>query len=403
MSRRRRTASSQAEKWPSARIAACVPRGPFGVEFRCGAAHVALASIYAGVSATAKHFPGHGDTAVDSHYGLPIITHDRETLERVDLEPFRAAIAARVDAIMTAHIVVPALDPSGLPATLSQAILTGVLRGELGFEGVIITDSLDMSGANVLPPDRVAVEALKAGADVLLNPPDVEVAYRAVLAAFQTGELTHRRLDDSVRRVLRLKHRRLEGRQSVDRRELDRLGAPKHLALAARIADRSITLLKNDGGIVPLRSGTRVLVIGTPAASPAELGAELAGRGRPAEVLVTSPEPTAAEVEAAVARAAAAEAIVVTTSNATAGAAQQRLVHSIRTAGRPVAVAAMGNPYDYAAFPDVAAYLAAYGARSVNTRALARVLVGEVNPTGRLPVTIPGHFPFGAGVSFPNP
>lgn len=94
MSRRRRTASSQAEKWPSARIAACVPRGPFGVEFRCGAAHVALASIYAGVSATAKHFPGHGDTAVDSHYGLPIITHDRETLERVDLEPFRAAIAA---------------------------------------------------------------------------------------------------------------------------------------------------------------------------------------------------------------------------------------------------------------------------------------------------------------------
>ena len=305
---------------------------------------------------------------------------------------------------MTAHIVVPALDPSGLPATLSQPILTGVLRDELGFEGLIVTDSLDMSGANVLPPDRVAIEALKAGADVLLNPPDVEVAYRAVLAAFQTGELTDRRLDDSVRRILRLKRRRsLDVRLPAERAALERLGAPQHLAVAARIADRSITLLKNDGAVLPLRSGTRVLVIGTPAANPVALGTELADRGRPAEVLVTSPEPTSTEVEAAVARAADAEAIVVATSNATASAAQQRLVGRIRTAGRPVAVAAMRNPYDYAAFPDVAAYLAAYGARAVNVRALARVLVGEVNPTGRLPVTIPGHFPFGAGVSFPNP
>src|SRR5690606_27311513 len=150
------------------------------------------------IVATAKHFPGHGDTDVDSHYGLPIIHHDRETLHEVDLKPFKAAIDHGIDAIMKAHIVVPALDDSGLPATLSKPILTDLLRDELGFDGLIVTDSLGMSGANVVPPERVPVEALKAGADVLLNPPDVDLAYHAVLDAVQSGEISTERLDQSV-------------------------------------------------------------------------------------------------------------------------------------------------------------------------------------------------------------
>src|SRR5699024_6508054 len=157
------------------------------------------------VIASAKHFPGHGDTDVDSHYGLPIINHDLETLHEVDLKPFKAAIEAGIDSIMTAHIVVPALDDSGLPATLSKPILTDLLREEMGFEGLIITDSLGMSGANVVPEDRVAIEAFKAGNDVLLNPPDVELAYNSMMEAVESGEISEERVDESVYRILEAK------------------------------------------------------------------------------------------------------------------------------------------------------------------------------------------------------
>ncbi|MEW9033773.1 MAG: glycoside hydrolase family 3 protein, partial [Planifilum fimeticola] len=205
------------------------------------------------IVATAKHFPGHGDTDVDSHYGLPIIHHDRETLEKVDLKPFRAAIDAGIDAIMTAHIVVPALDDSGLPATLSKPILTDLLRKEMGFDGLIITDSLGMSGANVLPPERVPVEAFKAGADILLNPPDVDLAYNAVLNAVKSGEISQKRLDESVFRILWYKMKRgLFHHPYVAEKATRIIGNNKHLETADRIADKSITLLKNEKGVLPL-------------------------------------------------------------------------------------------------------------------------------------------------------
>jgi len=354
----------------------------------------------AGVAATAKHFPGHGDTAVDSHFGLPIITHDRATLDRVDLAPFRAAIAAGADAVMTAHIVVPALDPSGLPATLSRPILTGLLRAELGFRGLIVTDSLDMSGANVLPPERVPVEAFKAGADVLLNPPDVGLAYRSVLAAVRSGEIAERRVDASVRRILRLKQERgLVRRPLVRPRALRVIGDPAHRALAAGIADRSITVLDDGAGVLPLPAGARLLVTGPPAASPGLLATELADRGVRADAAPASTAPTEAEIAAAVERAGGADAVLVATSNATAGEAQQRLVRALAATGRPLIVAAMRNPYDISALDGVDAYVAAYGARAVNVRALARVLTGQAPPRGLLPVTIPGHFPYGAGLT----
>ena len=161
----------------------------------------------AGIAGAAKHFPGHGDTATDSHTGLPVIDHTREEWEQMDRPPFQAAIDAGVPAIMTAHISVPALDPSGDPATLSKPIMTGILRNEMGYDGVVITDALDMAGASATyGNDRVPVLALKAGVDMLLMPPEFDVAYNAVLDAVESGELTEERIDTSVRRILTLKH-----------------------------------------------------------------------------------------------------------------------------------------------------------------------------------------------------
>ncbi|MFJ8697073.1 glycoside hydrolase family 3 protein, partial [Streptomyces roseolilacinus] len=160
----------------------------------------------AGVAATAKHFPGHGDTTDDSHTKLPYIHHTREQWEALDAPPFRAAIAAGIDSVMTAHIVVPSLDPSEDPATLSRPILTGILRERLGYEGVVVTDSLGMEGVRTkYGDDRVPVLALKAGCDQLLNPPDLDLAWNAVLDAVRGGEIGEDRLDESILRILRLK------------------------------------------------------------------------------------------------------------------------------------------------------------------------------------------------------
>lgn len=163
----------------------------------------------AGVAATAKHFPGHGDTTVDSHTGLPVIHHTKAQWEKLDAPPFRTAIAHGVDAIMSAHVVMPKLDRSGDPATLSKPILTGLLRKRLGFTGVVITDSLQMAGARQKYGDgEVAVRAILAGADILLMPPDFPRAYNAVLEAVRSGRISAKRLDESVARVLALKERR---------------------------------------------------------------------------------------------------------------------------------------------------------------------------------------------------
>src|SRR6185503_11504201 len=149
-----------------------------------------------GVATVAKHFPGHGDTAVDSHFGLPEVTHTRAQLEAIDLPPFRAAIRTGVDTIMTAHVVLRSIDPSGAPATMSRPILTGLLREELRYDGLIVTDALDMGGATgTYPPNVAPVEAFKAGADQLVLAPQLDVAYNAVLAAVRSGEISKRRLD----------------------------------------------------------------------------------------------------------------------------------------------------------------------------------------------------------------
>ncbi|CAM5585379.1 glycoside hydrolase family 3 protein [Streptomyces canus] len=353
----------------------------------------------AGVAATAKHFPGHGDTAVDSHYGFPVITHSRELWGRLDAVPFRAAIRAGIDSIMTAHIQFPALDASGDPATLSHPILTGILRGELGYDGVVVTDSLGMEGVRTkYGDDRVPVLALKAGVDQLLNPPSLDVAWKAVLKAVRDGELSEERLDESILRILRLKARLgLFKEPYVSHGGVTRtVGTPAHLAAADGIAERTTTLLVNEGRLLPLnrRTHPELLVLGADPASPSGttgpptgvLAAALTELGFTATALPTGTAPSAATVARAVAAAQDADAVIVGTYNITA--AQKTLVEQLVATGTPVVAVAIRNPYDVARLPTVPAYLATYSWTDVELRAAARVIAGKAAPRGRLPVPV---------------
>ncbi|WP_062237456.1 glycoside hydrolase family 3 protein [Fictibacillus sp. FJAT-27399] len=351
--------------------------------------------------ATAKHFPGHGDTDVDSHSGLPIINHDLKTLNKVDLKPFKAAIKSGIDAIMSGHLVVPALDDSGMPATLSKPILTGLLREKMKFKGLIITDSLGMSGANIVPPDRVPVEAFKAGADILLNPPDVDVAYNGLLNAVKSGEISEKRLNQSVIRILKAKIKRGLFRQPlVDPSAINQIGLLENLQKAENMTDRSITLIKNDNHTLPLKEGSKVLVTGPSLGKPAELAAALNEKGIAASGYATSASPTAAELASAVNQASSTDLVVVTAYTANTNSAQQKFVKALQAAGKPVVLASMRNPYDIMTLPDVTSNILTYGNQNVSVRSLAKALVGEINPSGKLPVTIPGKYEFGFGLSY---
>ncbi|MGW3649351.1 glycoside hydrolase family 3 protein [Streptomyces sp. NPDC000878] len=372
------------------------------------------------VAATAKHFPGHGDTAVDSHYGFPVIEHTREEWSTIDAPPFRAAIRAGIDSIMTAHIMVPALDASGDPATLSRPILTGILREELGYDGVVVTDSLGMQGVREkYGDDRVPVLALKAGVDQLLNPPSLDIAWNAVLAAVRQGELTEARLDASILRVLRLKNRLgLLDRPYVTHAGVDRaVGVAGHLGAADRIAERTTTLLVNERKLLPLSRVTQknVLVVGADPASPSGttgppttvLAGALTELGFTATTLSTGTAPSAAVIARAVAAAGEVDAVVVGTYNLSAASSQRTLVAQLLATGRPVVCVAVRNPYDVAQLPDVQAYLASYSWTDVELRAAARVIAGRVRPRGKLPVPVlragdPTQvlYPIGHGLSY---
>jgi beta-N-acetylhexosaminidase len=374
-----------------------------------------------GISAVAKHFPGHGDTGVDSHFGLPQVTHTLEQFHAIDLPPFQADIAAGVDTIMTAHVVFPAVDPSGAPATMSHKILTGVLRDELGFKGLIVTDALDMAGAtSTYPPDVAPVQAILAGADQLLVPPQMDTAYGAVLDAVRDGTISKRRLDDSVYRVLLHKYQHgIFANPMVDASAAPTImGAPDHLAEAQAITDRTTTLVKNDAGLLPLAASPRkVLVAGWGVGSTQGIANAMAARGTTTQVMESGTTPSATQINAAVGAAQNDDLVVVATNNAYAidastgqptasAAAQTQLVRALLATGKPVVVAALRNPYDVASFPEAPTVLDTYGYTAGQMESLVRVLFGEVNPTGRLPVSIPRAdgtgelFPFGHGLGY---
>src|SRR4051812_10801961 len=206
--------------------------------------------------ATLKHFPGHGDTDVDSHLGLPIIKDARESLDKTEFPPFKAGIAAGAGAIMTAHIEMPSLDPAAnTPTTLSQPIVSGVLRGELGFDGLIYTDSMGMAGVTQLyKPGDAAVRAIKAGNDIVLHSPDDGAAFAGIKAAVQSGEISQTQIDASVRRVLHAKAQTgLDRSRAVNLDALPNIvGGRAHQAVADEISQRSITLIRDQREQVPL-------------------------------------------------------------------------------------------------------------------------------------------------------
>ncbi|WP_374774094.1 glycoside hydrolase family 3 protein [Streptomyces sp. NBC_01310] len=358
----------------------------------------------AGVAATAKHFPGHGDTETDSHVGLPVMRHTRATWEELDEPPFRAAVEAGVDAVMTAHIVFPALDPSGDPATLSRPIVTGLLRERLGFQGVVVTDALDMAGVRQkYGDDRVPVLALLAGCDQLLNPPDLGLAHRSVLAAVDAGELTQARIEESVLRILELKSRRglFDEAHPTSAKVDATVGIREHLDAADAIAAATTTLLADPRGLVPIdaKAAPRLLVTGTDPVSPTgTTGPPTAALAR--ELTALGCRATAVAPARAVAAAAGHAAVLVCTYNVPEGdSPQHTLVADLVATGVPVIVLAVRNPYDPARLPACAAELATYSWTDVEMRAAARVLTGTLRPAGRLPVPVPGRYPLGHGLT----
>lgn len=369
------------------------------------------------VIATSKHFPGHGDTKDDSHFAIPEVSHTREQWNQLDAPPFKAAIKAGIDSIMTAHIVVKSLDPSGDPATLSKPILTGVLRNELGFKGVIATDALEMVGVRAKYGDAEAVvRAIEAGADQVMLPPAPDLQFKAVLDAVRSGRISEDRINQSVFRLLLLKLKRgILFHPYVDPAKVPTVvGTPDSLAAAQRITDKTTTVVKNGAGVLPLSKTPRnVLVTGWGVTTTRVLGEKLTARGATVSVRETGASPSDAAIADAVAKAQANDVVVVTTMKAWDTvvtdklAKQQALVKALLATGKPVITVAVRDPYDIAYYNDAQTHVATYSFTGVALESLVKVLYGEVAPAGKLPVTIPvagepdtALYPFGHGLTW---
>jgi len=345
----------------------------------------------AGVAATAKHFPGLGSTSVNTDNGIAVTDQTRADFDRNDLPAFRAAIASGVDEIMAAHIVAPALDPSGAPASLSKPIVTGLLRNELHYDGVVVTDALEAAALQDVPPAQRAVQAVLAGDDELLMPTDLQASEDAVLAAVESGEISRARLDQSVIRILTLKQKLgLFTSAQVDADQAaSRVGTPEQKEIAAQAAADSITLLRNGDHTLPLApdTGAKTLVTGWGSGTTQTLASTIAARGVTTQRVYTGSAPNARVIAAAVSAANNSDQVILTTNNAWGDTGQQSLAKALLATGKPVVVVALGGPYDLAYLPTASTFLAAYGYQGVTLDALVASLFGS-QPRGHLPVTV---------------
>ncbi len=378
-----------------------------------------------GVAATAKHFPGHGDTAVDSHLGLPEVPHDKERLMEVELYPFQKAMEAKIDAIMTAHVTFPKIDDTkviskkdgteiSLPATLSYKVLTELMREEMGYEGVIITDALNMNAiSDHFGSVDAVIRTVKAGTDIILMPVDLEAVVDGLLDAVVTGEISEERIEASVKRILTLKIGRgilkTENPQPIEDVVANAeavVGSDAHKRVEAVAANRSITLVKNEN-VLPLNvaNDEQVIVVGNSYIESLYNSVKIHHENT---VLIKASGPL---TDAQLQQLRGASVVIVGTTTSTVSArdpnsAQMRMVNQlIELADAPVIGVGIRNPYDIMAFPEIDAYLAQYGFRDASFKAAAATLFGENNPTGQLPVTIPGHnggvlYDYGHGLSY---
>lgn len=365
--------------------------------------------------ATAKHFPGHGDTGTDTHIALPVIDAPWSRLDSVELVPFRAAIKSRVAAIMSAHIALPGIDSGQVrPATLTPALLTGVLRDSLGFEGLVVTDALDMGAiVKTYGPGESAVLALLAGADILLQPADPRAAIDAVVAAVEQGRVSQARLDQSVRRVLEMKRKLGLFRQRTVPLDgvMNAVGTAEHQVIARDVTARSLVLVRDSGGVVTrVRGGAQPISLLIYADDPASaLGTTLVNDLRAAGYTVTTfrlwPSSGPASYDSARTALAAAPVAVVAASirvSAWSGTISlpplvAELVNGTALT-QPTVLVSFGSPYLLNQAPAVQGYLLAWAARPINEQAVAAALTGLADISGRLPIALDGNIPIGSGL-----
>jgi len=409
----------------------------FGVAFTQGAQNI-------GVIATAKHFPGHGDTAVDSHRGLPEINVDRKRLDTVEFVPFEAAVKAGVGAVMVGHIALPQVDATVIkplpraakskptdtdeageiidekaymPATLSP-VMGQILRSDLKFKGMIVTDALSMSGLTIyFSQEEAAVRALEAGADMLLKPADVDAAFRGVKNAVQSGRLTEARIKASVRKILAAKFDLgLTTQKTTPIDGLDRrLGSPDVGALAADIAEHAITLVRDEDKLVPLRDLKPDAKIFNLAITNADdrmsianpFISKLSRTGRKVDTVVLDDRSSDSEIQKALEQARTADLVIASlygrvrsgqaNSVGIPDSAARALVELINARKKIIGIS-FGNPYLLQSFPGLKTYMVAYGDMPALQQAAARAVAGEIDIVGKLPISLPGLYPRGTGI-----
>ena len=369
-----------------------------------------------GVMATAKHFPGHGDTSTDSHLELPVIDVDRARLNTIELPPFQAAIDEGVGGVMSAHIALPRIETSGLPATLSPMMLTGLLRRELKFGGVIFTDAMNMRGiAAHYPEGEAAVRAVKAGADIVLYPPSVEQAFVALKRAVESGEINKSRIDESVRRILTAKAKLgLDRERTVDIDKLDTaLGGKEHQRTAQQIIESAITLVRDKRGDLPMKLGPQQNALfitmldnsdgwrdGVPGSA---FFAELVKRHRNSINVYVTDKTSPAEFELIRKLASFSDAVIVNAFIRVASfkgsidmsEGEINLLKQLSAVEKPFAFVLYGSPYLLAFVPELPTYILAYEYYPAAEEAALKAVLGEIEFKGKLPVELPGFYPIG--------
>jgi beta-N-acetylhexosaminidase len=366
----------------------------------------------AGVAATAKHYPGHGDTDTDSHLALPVVRSDRARLEAVELAPFRAAIAAGIAGVMSAHIALPAISRDSVPATLAPAIMTGLLKDTLRFQGLTITDALTMQGIGKgYNAEESAILSVLAGNDILLMPTDVKRAVDAVVKAVESGRVPAAMIDNSARKILEMKARTGAVRRPIVPLDSLRMivGSGANRATSRRIAQEAITLIRDERGLVPMRDGTPTVIVTFGTEVDVVAGREFVAeyrrtvRGaRNVRVTAATPRPQLDSIVRTGER-------VIVQTNVRAVEGEGRMVLPAQFAAwldslaqvRPVALVAGSNPYIVREVPHVGTYMVSFGRGPALEQAAARALAGLAPITGRAPVTLPGFFARGDGLSRP--
>ena len=392
------------------------------------------------VIATAKHFPGHGDTAVDSHRGLPIINVSRKTLDKIEFPPFEQAIKAGVASIMVAHIALPQIDPTEIkplknylqgdaeagaeivkesatmPATLSHKVQTEILRKEMNFQGLIVTDAMSMSGLTIyFNQDEAAVRAVLAGADILEKPADVDLTVKGLKAAVASGRISVERLDQSVRKILAWKYELgLEKQKITLLEQIDKtVSGEDSRRLSNEIAESAITLVKKEEGVLPLAKDKKIFMLGITNGDDRNFAANTFQRtlrqaGYKFESAVLDERSTAEEITAARKKADEADIILAGLFGRVRSGAKNsvgipenaaNLLRELLQSDKKVVNMSFGNPYLLNNFPEMKTYIVAYGDMQGLQRATARALVGEIDFKGKLPISLGEKFPRGVGLN----